>query len=47
MEQTPSSDDAATSGAPRVLGPGEGKAVDLGSLGVRFMVRSEGNNSGG
>ena len=45
MEQEPPSDEAATSGGPRVLGPGEGKAVDLGSLGVRFMIRSE--ESGG
>jgi mannose-6-phosphate isomerase-like protein (cupin superfamily) len=27
--------------APRVLGPQAGRFVDLGSLGVRFMVRSE------
>lgn len=45
MEQEPPSDEAATSGSPRVLGPGDGKAVDLGSIGVRFMIRSE--ESGG
>ena len=28
-----------------MLGPGDGKAVDLGSIGVRFMIRSE--ESGG
>ncbi len=42
MERKPSSGDAA---GPRVLGPDEGKYVDLGSLGVRFMIRSE--ESGG
>ena len=45
MEQEPPFDEAATSGSPRVLGPGDGKAVDLGSIGVRFMIRSE--ESGG
>ena len=30
-----------SSGGPRVVGPGNGKVVDLGSLGVRFMIRSE------
>lgn len=37
MEQQPQ--------GPRILGPEDGKAVDLGSLGVRFMVWSE--ESGG
>jgi len=46
MEQRPSSDDAASSGGPRVVGPGDGKAVDLGSLGVRFMVWSEESGGG-
>lgn len=46
MKRTPPSDDAATSGAPRLLGPGEGKVVDLGSLGVRFMVWSEESGGG-
>ena len=31
--------------APRIIGPNDGKAVDLGSVGVRFMVWSE--ESGG
>jgi mannose-6-phosphate isomerase-like protein (cupin superfamily) len=31
---------------PLVLGPGDGKVVDLGSLGVRFMVRSEESGRG-
>ncbi len=26
---------------PRILGPAEGRAVDFGSFGVRFMVWSE------
>src|SRR4029450_5141712 len=42
----PPSDHAATAGGPRVLGPGDGKAVDLGSLAVRFIVWSE-ESSGG
>ena len=46
MEQEPPSDEAATSGGPRVLGPDDGKAVDLGSLGVRFMIRSEESGGG-
>ena len=54
MEQIPSSDDAATSGphrfeasrGPRIIGPGDGKAVDLGSLGVRFMIWSEESGGG-
>jgi mannose-6-phosphate isomerase-like protein (cupin superfamily) len=29
VEQEPPSDEAATSGGPRVLGPGDGKVVDL------------------
>jgi mannose-6-phosphate isomerase-like protein (cupin superfamily) len=28
-------------GGPRIIGPADGKAVDLGSLGVRFMVWGE------
>jgi quercetin dioxygenase-like cupin family protein len=31
---------------PRVVGPRDGKAVDLGSLGVRFMVWSEESGGG-
>lgn len=31
---------------PRVLGPNDGKAVDLGSLGVRFLVWSEESGGG-
>ena len=31
---------------PRIVGPGEGKAVDLGSLGVRFMVWGEESGGG-
>jgi quercetin dioxygenase-like cupin family protein len=54
MERMASSDDAATSEphrvdsteGPRVLGPGDGKAVDLGSLGVRFMIWSEESGGG-
>jgi len=42
----PPSDGAATPGGPRVLGPGDGKTVDLGSLGVRFMIRSEESGGG-
>jgi mannose-6-phosphate isomerase-like protein (cupin superfamily) len=41
VEQTPPSD-----GGPRVIGPGDGKIVDLGSLGVRFMVWSEESGGG-
>jgi mannose-6-phosphate isomerase-like protein (cupin superfamily) len=46
VERTPQSDAAETPGGARVLGPGEGKAVDLGSLGVRFMVGSEESGGG-
>ena len=31
---------------PRILGPKDGKAVDLGSVGVRFMVWSEESGGG-
>jgi mannose-6-phosphate isomerase-like protein (cupin superfamily) len=41
MEQTPPSD-----GGPCVVGPGDGKFVDLRSLGVRFMVWSEESGGG-
>jgi mannose-6-phosphate isomerase-like protein (cupin superfamily) len=41
VEQTPPSDSG-----PRVIGPGDGKIVDLGSLGVRFMVWSEESGGG-
>jgi mannose-6-phosphate isomerase-like protein (cupin superfamily) len=40
MERKPSDD------GPLVVGPGDGKAVDLGSLGVRFMVWSEESGGG-
>src|SRR4028118_1105349 len=54
MEQRPPSDDAATtnprrfeaSQGPRILGPSDGKAVDLGSVGVRFMVWGEESGGG-
>ena len=54
MEQIPPSDDAATtnphrfkaSQGPRILGPNDGKALDLGSVGVRFMVWSEESGGG-
>jgi mannose-6-phosphate isomerase-like protein (cupin superfamily) len=54
MDRTPPSDDAATSRPhrvvasqdPRILGPGDGKAIDLGSLGVRFMIWSEESGGG-
>jgi mannose-6-phosphate isomerase-like protein (cupin superfamily) len=46
MEPEPPAGDAATSGGPRVIGPGDGKVVDLGSLGVRFMVWSEESGGG-
>jgi mannose-6-phosphate isomerase-like protein (cupin superfamily) len=46
MRAEPPADDAATSGEPRVVGPGDGKVVDLGSLGVRFMVWSEESGGG-
>jgi mannose-6-phosphate isomerase-like protein (cupin superfamily) len=31
---------------PRIVGPGDGKAVDLGSIGVRFMVWTEETGGG-
>ncbi len=54
MEQIPPCDDAATtnphrfeaSQGPRIVGPNDGKAVDLGSVGVRFMVWSEESGGG-
>src|SRR5919112_105557 len=54
MEQIPPSDDAVTtnphrfeaSQGPRILGPNDGKAIDLGSIGVRFMVWSEESGGG-
>src|SRR4028119_698471 len=54
MEQRPPSDDAATtnprrfeaSQGPRILGPSDGLAVDLGSVGVRFMVWAEESGGG-
>src|SRR3712207_4165416 len=54
MEQIPPSDDAATtnphrfeaSQGPRILGPNDGKALDFGSFGVRFMVWSEESRGG-
>jgi mannose-6-phosphate isomerase-like protein (cupin superfamily) len=54
MEPPSPPEDAATSGprrvdvsgGPRVLGPDDGKVVDLGSLGVRFMIRSEDSGGG-
>jgi mannose-6-phosphate isomerase-like protein (cupin superfamily) len=46
MGHTPSAEDVANSGAPRVVGPDDGKVVDLGSLGVRFMIRSEESGGG-
>src|SRR3712207_6151486 len=54
MEQVPPSDDAATSESrrfeasrgPCIVGTEDGKAVDLGSLGVRFMVWSEESGGG-
>ena len=54
MEQIPPSDDAATtnphrfeaSQGPRILGPNDGKTVDFGSFGVRFMVWSEESGGG-
>jgi mannose-6-phosphate isomerase-like protein (cupin superfamily) len=41
MEHVPPSEDG-----PRVVGPSDGKVVDLGSLGVRFMVWSEESGGG-
>ena len=41
MQRTPPSDDT-----PRIIGPGDGKFVDLGSLGVRFLVWSEESGGG-
>src|SRR5215203_7036949 len=46
MEPELPADAAATSGEPRVVGPADGKVVDLGSLGVRFMVWSEESGGG-
>src|ERR671916_649093 len=54
MEQIPPSDDAVTtnphrfeaSQGPRILGPNDGKAVDLGAVGVRFMVWAEESGGG-
>ena len=46
MEPKPPADNGATSGEPRVVGSGDGKVVDLGSLGVRFMVWSEESGGG-
>jgi mannose-6-phosphate isomerase-like protein (cupin superfamily) len=46
MEPEPPADNGATSGEPRVVGPGDGKVVDLGSLGVRFMIWSEESGGG-
>jgi mannose-6-phosphate isomerase-like protein (cupin superfamily) len=46
MDYTPPDQDAAGSGGPHVVGPGDGKVVDLGSLGVRFMVWSEESGGG-
>ena len=49
MEQPPPT--GANSGGsrhlgPRILGPADGKAVDLGSVGVRFMVWAEESGGG-
>jgi len=46
MDHTPSDRDAAGSWGPHVVGPADGKVVDLGSLGVRFMVWSEESGGG-
>ena len=54
MEKLPPSDDAATSKphrfeaseGPRILGPNDGKALDFGSFGVRFMVWVEESGGG-
>jgi quercetin dioxygenase-like cupin family protein len=46
MDHTPSDRDAAGSEGPRVVGPADGKVLDLGSLGVRFMVWSEESGGG-
>ena len=54
MERIPPSDDATTSErrrvdasqGPCIVGPADGKAVDLGSLGVRFMVWGEESGGG-
>jgi mannose-6-phosphate isomerase-like protein (cupin superfamily) len=46
MEPEPPADNDAPSGEPRVVGPGDGKVVDLGSLGVRFMIWSEESGGG-
>jgi mannose-6-phosphate isomerase-like protein (cupin superfamily) len=54
MARVPPSDDPATprprrfeaSQGPRVVGPNDGEFVDLGSLGVRFMVWGEESGGG-
>ena len=50
MEQPPSANHGPrrvdSSQGPRILGPADGKAVDLGALGVRFMVWSEESGGG-
>src|SRR5919107_3761448 len=46
MEPEPPANNAATSGGPRVVGPGDGKMVDLRSLVVRFMVWSQESGGG-
>ncbi len=51
MEQPPSAANvgprrADPSRGPRILGPADGKTVDLGALGVRFMVWSEESGGG-
>ena len=46
MDHTSSDRGPAGSGGPRLVGPGDGKVVDLGSLGVRFMVWSEDSGGG-
>lgn len=54
MTGSPRPDDAAATGprrfeasrGPRIVGPNEGKFVDLGSLGVRFMVWGEESGGG-
>ena len=46
MEPEPPANNAATSGGPRVVGPGDGKMVDLRSLVVRFMVWNQESGGG-
>ncbi|HEX5850821.1 MAG TPA: cupin domain-containing protein [Rubrobacter sp.] len=46
MDQTPPDRAPAGTGGPHLVGPGDGKVVDLRSLGVRFMVRSEESGGG-